>query len=109
MANKYQVRPGFRHGKNSEFIEGDIVELTEQEYKGFKDKLKPVTPAKEAPASPQITTVDPANPGKANIPSIEAWLADKPTLVEVAKVLKAEQSGKKRQSVIDMLNAYKGE
>ena len=40
----YRVRPGFTHGPNREFKEGDEVIHTEAEARGFLDKLQLVGP-----------------------------------------------------------------
>lgn|SRR3990172_9267278 len=36
----YRVRPGFKFGKHNEFLPGDVVLLTEEEFTGFSDKLE---------------------------------------------------------------------
>lgn len=41
---RYQVKPGYRHGRNKQFGPGDVVELTEFEAAGFADKLTKVGP-----------------------------------------------------------------
>lgn len=52
---RYQVKPGYRHGRNKQFGPGDVVELTEFEAAGFADKLTkvgPVVAAKVASGGP---------------------------------------------------------
>ena len=60
---KYRVRPGFRFGAYDQHEPGTVVELTEAEAAGFRDKLERVAePAQVHQDEPPGKTEDDAPP-----------------------------------------------
>lgn len=56
---QYRVRPGFRFGAFDELGPGDVVELTDGEAQGFRDKLELVVEVAATPTDPPLPPVDP--------------------------------------------------
>lgn len=80
---KYVVRPGNRFGAENQYGPGDVVELTEREYRGLEDKLVPVLAASPAPAE---NPSEPATPAKATTaPPVEEPETDAENAEEVVE------------------------
>ena len=62
---QYRVRPGFRFGAFDELGPGDVVELTDVEAQGFRDKLELVV---EVAAAPSVPPPDDPNSTKGKQP-----------------------------------------
>lgn len=60
---RYRVRPGFRFGAYDQHGPGTVVELTEAEAAGFRDKLELVVevalPQEDVPSDPSDILADP--------------------------------------------------
>lgn len=68
---RYRVRPGKRHGAFKQYGPGDIVEMSEQEAHGFRDKLERVVEDEVTGEIPQSPVPPPANDDQKEPPSVD--------------------------------------